>query len=279
MKTAKLILLFSLVFWLEPSLSQNVSVMTYNIRLSTTSDSLNYWEYRKEEMLDFLTKEKLDIIGFQEVLLNQLEYLKVGLKGYQQIGVGRDDGKSAGEFSPIFVDTVRFDVIESGTFWLSETPEKPSKGWDAALNRICTWAKLEEKSTKKCLLVFNTHFDHVGKIARDSSSRLIIRLAEEKLRQEKVSLIAIGDFNSEPNEAVIQNFRKSLNDASSNSNDSMGLGTFNGFKAHQNDFKQIDYIFYIGLDKKNFRTIRPLRSNQLQLSDHYAVTAIFGILK
>ena len=277
MKTAKLILIFSLLFWVDPIFSQNIKVITYNIRYSNPSDSLNYWEFRKTEMLDFLRIENPQIIGLQEVLLNQLQYLKANLSGYQQVGVGREDGINGGEFSPIFIDTAQFKILESSTFWLSETPEKPSKGWDAALNRICTWVKIKDKKTGNQILVCNSHFDHMGKIARDSSSVLITRFAEENLTQKKMSLILMGDFNSEPNEAAIQNFRKNHKDASINETDSLGLGTFNGFKAHQSDFKQIDYIFYNRLDKISYRTKRPLRSNQLQLSDHYAVGVQFSI--
>ncbi len=278
MKTAKLILIFSLLFWVDPIFSQNIKVITYNIRYSNPSDSLNYWEYRKNELVDFLARENAQIIGLQEVLLNQLQFIKANLVGFQQVGVGRADGINGGEFSPIFVDTAQFIILESGTFWLSETPEKASKGWDAALNRICTWAKIKDKKTGNQILVCNSHFDHMGKIARDSSSVLISRFAEEKLTQERMSLIVMGDFNSEPHEAAIQNFRKNLMDASINETDSLGLGTFNGFKAHQNDFKQIDYIFYTRLGKISYRTIRPLRSNQLQLSDHYAVGVQFSIM-
>lgn len=279
MKTAKLILIFSLFFWTEPIFSQNIKVITYNIRYSNASDSLNYWEFRKAELVDFLRNENAQIIGLQEVLLGQLEYLKAELIGFQEIGVGRDDGKNEGEYSPIFVDTMQLKILESGTFWLSETPNKPSKGWDAALNRICTWTKVMVKKTGIQILVCNSHFDHIGKTARDSSSGLIARFTEKKVRKEKIPLMIMGDFNSEPNDAAIQNFRKNLNDASYNELDNLGLGTFNGFKKHSNDFKQIDFVFYNGLKKERFQTIRPLRSNQLQLSDHYAVGVLFSIEK
>ncbi len=275
MKTAKLILLFSLCFWFEPNKAQNLEVISYNIRYSTASDSLNYWENRKFEMVDFLQKESPQIIGFQEVLLNQLQFLSSQLSNYCVLGVGRDDGKQGGEFSPIFVDTIHYKIIESGTFWLSETPEKPSKGWDAALNRICTWAKLEFIQTGRCLYVYNSHFDHMGKIARDSSSHLILTKINQHLKIRSLPIIVMGDFNSEPAEPAIQRFSKTLLDASQMEKDSLGLGTFNGFKSHSSAFKQIDFIFYLGLKKVGYQTLRPLRSNQLQLSDHYAVKAVF----
>ncbi len=275
MKTAKLLLLISLLFRFEPSSAQTIQAITYNIRLSVVSDSLNYWGFRKQEMLSFLQEEQPSMIGLQEVLWEQLDYLQNGLVGYQAIGVGRDDGKKGGEFSPIFIDTVKFKILESNTFWLSSTPEMPSKGWDAALNRICTWALVQEKGSHKKLLVYNSHFDHIGKIARDSSAQLIVRQLKTKLANPPLPVLVMGDFNSQPNDLAIQIFRKNLNDASEGCIDSLGLGTFNGFKKHQEGFNQIDFIFYDGLKKTSFKILRPLRKNGLQLSDHYGLKGVF----
>jgi endonuclease/exonuclease/phosphatase family metal-dependent hydrolase len=275
MKTAKLLLLISLFFRFEPSSAQTVKAITYNIRLSVVSDSLNYWGLRKEEMLDFLQKEQAEVIGLQEVLWEQLDFLAKGLKNYQAIGVGRDDGKKLGEFSPIFVDTVKLHILKQETFWLSTQAEIPSRGWDAALNRICTWALLEEKGSKKQLLVFNTHFDHIGQVARDSSAKLILRYVAKEAALNKLPVIVMGDFNSEPQEPAVVEFRKNLMDASEGYQDKNGLGTFNGFAKHSLNFKQIDFIFYERLTRASFQILRPIRKNGLQLSDHYPLKGVF----
>jgi endonuclease/exonuclease/phosphatase family metal-dependent hydrolase len=156
-----------------------LSVMSYNIRYDTAADSLNAWAYRKADLVSFLQFHHPQIIGLQEALHHQIQYIDSALTQYSFVGVGRDDGAQLGEFSPILYDSSRLYMIRSGTFWLSETPEKPSQGWDAALPRICTWAIFEKKNEHQQFLCMNAHFDHLGERARLESSILIAhRLAE-----------------------------------------------------------------------------------------------------
>lgn len=129
-------------FWSQPEQHKAIS---YNIRYDGHSDLAPDWKERKVPIVDQINKQTPTIIGFQEVLQNQLSDLQNALTSYKHVGVGRDDGKEAGEFAPIFYDTTRYLLLQSGTFWLSPTPSMPSKGWDAALNRICTFALLESK--------------------------------------------------------------------------------------------------------------------------------------
>lgn len=146
--------------------SQDLTVMSFNIRLNVESDKENAWPQRKQDVADLLTYYHPDYFGVQEALPEQMKDLKTGLKNYNYIGVGRDDGKEQGEFSAIFYDTGRLDVVKSGTFWLSETPEKPSKGWDAALNRICTYAVFKDKKSKKRIPGYESSFRSRGKCGK-----------------------------------------------------------------------------------------------------------------
>jgi endonuclease/exonuclease/phosphatase family metal-dependent hydrolase len=154
--------------------SQEVNVMTFNIRYNTKNDSLNAWPYRKDNAASQIRFHNVHILGVQESLHEQMMDLSQLLLKYKYTGVGRDDGKIKGEYSAIFYDTTRLKLMESSTFWLSLTPDVPgSKSWDAAITRIVTWAKFKDAISKKIFYVFNTHFDHIGKEARRESAKLL----------------------------------------------------------------------------------------------------------
>ncbi len=186
-----------------------------------------------------------DVFGIQEGLLRQLEYLNEQLPGYQRIGVGRDDGKDGGEFSALFFKKDRFKLLDSGTFWLSETPDVVSKGWDAALPRVCTYVRLRDKQAKKNLWVFNTHFDHVGKTARKESAELILKKIREKNTANE-PVIVMGDFNAEPAEAPIAVLLRELKDARALSQEAPfgPEGTFNAFKFNEPVVRRILTMYY-----------------------------------
>lgn len=180
----------------------DVTIMTFNIRLDAPSDSLNNWKYRKDIAARIVLDNDVDILGTQEVLNNQLNDLKERLPQYNAIGVGREDGKDKGEYAAIFYKTDRFKEIESGNFWLSETPHAAgSKGWDAACERVATWAILEETATHRQLFVMNTHLDHVGQTARKQSINLLL----DKMRQlhKGLPIVIMGDFNATPESDII----------------------------------------------------------------------------
>lgn len=223
--------------------AQAMKVITFNIRLATDSDQNNKWSLRKSAAIDFVSYEEPDFVGMQEVLLEQMNDLENGLDQYKWLGVGRDDGKTAGEFSPIFYLKDQWKLIASGTFWLSETPEQPTKSWDAALPRICTWGRFKDRNTKEEVCVFNTHFDHVGKVARANSASLISAKIQEIAKDAPAVLL--GDFNAEPDAQPIQNILAgSLVDAFSIASRRFGqIGTFNGFNQQKIPSRRIDYVF------------------------------------
>lgn len=262
------LLFFSLGF------SQDVKVMSFNIRLNVASDKENAWPERRQDALDLLNYYHPDYFGVQEALPEQMKDIKAGLKNYDYVGVGRDDGKEKGEFSAIFYDTNRLQVIKSGTFWLSETPEVPSKGWDAALNRICTYAFFKDKKSKKEFLAMNLHFDHIGKVARVKSSELILKKIKE-MNPKNLPLTLTGDFNltedSEPIKILSQNLNDSFYHAETKPYGPKG--TFTGFNVNEIPKDRIDYIFVKGFKIKSQRHINDRRENLLYPSDHFPVLA------
>ncbi|MEO8764633.1 MAG: endonuclease/exonuclease/phosphatase family protein [Ginsengibacter sp.] len=180
-----------------------VNVMTFNIRYDNAGDSLNSWQYTKDNAVSQILFHKVHLLGVQEALYNQLGDLIAGLKFYKYAGVGRADGKQKGEFPAILYDTTRLRLIHSETFWLAEHPNiAGEKGWDAAIERIVTWAKFQDKKTKKFFYHFNTHFDHIGKIARRESARLLLQRVKEI--GGNAHCIITGDFNSMPSDEPIE---------------------------------------------------------------------------
>ncbi len=226
-----------------------LNVMTFNIRYDNPQDGQNNWKFRKKRVVNAILFYEADIVGTQEVLHNQLQYLKTHLSAYNVVGVGREDGKTKGEYSAIFYKKAKFTPIESGYFWLSENPDEiGKKGWDAACERIATWIKLKENSSNKILFVLNTHFDHVGQTARKESVNLILNKVNKLANG--IPTIVMGDFNSLPNSQVVKaltnkNDKHSLTNSEDLSPLNYGANfTFHDFgKIPFSERPTIDYIF------------------------------------
>ena len=210
--------------------------------------------------------------GVQEATLTQMKDLEAGLPYYNYVGVGRDDGKTKGEYSAIFFKKDKLRLIDESTFWLSDTPEKISVGWDAALPRICTYALFEHQESKRQYWHFNTHFDHMGEKARAESAKLIASKTESLVDGEE-SVILSGDFNAEPHQEPILVLKNNFQDPVEVVDLKGPVGTFNGFDLNANLDRRIDYIFYqpsTGLKLKESRVIEePIAS------DHRPVLAVF----
>jgi len=232
--------------------SQELNVMTFNVRYNTKNDSLNAWPYRKDNAASQIKFHNIHILGVQEALHEQMMDMSQSLSQYKYVGVGRDDGKTKGEYSAIFYDTIRLKLLGSSTFWLSLTPEVPgSKSWDAAITRIVTWAKFTDASSKRIFFVFNTHFDHLGKEARRESARLLKQKVKDIAGNNPV--VITGDFNSKPSDDPI----KILTDPADKDRfiDTKAVsvtphygpqGTFNAFTPKETDNEPIDFIFLKG---------------------------------
>ena len=271
-----LILIFSSLSCTQKSAP--INTMSFNIRYDNPEDGIQNWHHRKENIVRMINFYDLDIIGMQEVLVHQLNYLKTHLGQYQSVGRGREDGKEKGEFSPIFFKTSRYEELKSGTFWLSETPEKVSKGWDAALERIATWVVLKDKNSGKELIFMNTHFDHKVIKARVESAKLLKQKAIELAGN--LPLILTGDFNLTPESDGIKTIiepdgNNTLVNSSSIAKYSYGPDwTTCGFDNRPFDSRKvIDYIFVKKVDKVNRYAVFSETLNDIYLSDHCPVFA------
>jgi len=204
----KLIISLSLLLCMGISYAQKMNVATFNIRMKTDGDVGNLWNDRHSHLTDLIKFHEFEIFGVQEAFKEQLNDMSASLTDFKYIGVGRDDGAEKGEHSAIFYNTKRFEVSKSGTFWLSATDtEKPNKGWDAALPRICTWGIFKDKSNGKKFIFMNTHFDHIGVEARKESAKLILSKAKEFAKD--LPLILTGDFNVDENDEAYFTLAKS----------------------------------------------------------------------
>jgi len=255
----------------------SLTVMTFNLRYSTAADGDNAWVNRKDDVLALIQEYGVDILGVQEALPEQMQDLQQGLSEYASLGVGRDPDNQ-GEFSAIFYSTQRLRLLAGDTFWLSPTPEIPSKGWDAALNRICTWGKFQTQDSGREFFVFNTHFDHMGREARRQSAQLIVdKIAE--LNPGQLPVILSGDFNLTDQEDPIRLVSQVMQDSFYHAaNGHQGpSGTFQDFKTDARELDRIDYIFSNGFDVLTHAHLDARRKSDPARypSDHFPVLATF----
>lgn len=247
-------------------------VMTFNIRYDNANDGENRWDARQSEVTHMLQYYHPDFIGVQEAMHHQMQYIDDQLTEYDYIGVGRDDGREKGEYSAIFYDAMKYEVLHSRTWWLSDNPNEVSIGWDASMERITTYGAFRDRISGDTLHVFNAHFDHIGEEARIKSAELILKLIEDLQITEK-SIIVMGDFNSTPFDRPISIFKEELSD----SYDATILppygpvGTWNGFDENLLPDRRIDYVFVKNMKVLSYRNIDDKRSNGLCTSDHLAV--------
>ncbi len=272
-------LLASTLTLLMPVGFAQTKVMTFNIRYDTPNDGDNWWENRKTGVVEMIDYYHPEIVGVQEALIQQLSYLNDHLAAYNYVGVGRDDGKEKGEFSAILFDTTKLDLVETQTFWLSPTPDTVSVGWDAAMERICTYGVFLRRDLKDTLFVFNCHYDHIGEIARRMSSLLILDKIKEFGLSDK-QVVVMGDLNSEPEEKPIRVFREELKDAHEISEQPPygPEGTFNGFEIDSIVSRRIDYVLTKNLNVTSYRHVDDRRRNNLYLSDHLPVMVEVSVL-
>ena len=272
----KYILLGLLLAFFAYTAKSQTSVMTYNIRYDNPDDGENNWNHRKAMLVKQIKFYSPDVFGIQEGLHNQVQYLDTHLKAYTYVGVGRDDGNTKGEYSALFYKTSVFEKQKSGTFWLSETPSEPSVGWDAALERICTYALLENKKTNRKSWFFNTHFDHRGEKARKNSVSVIFNHIDSLNSGDEYPVVLTGDFNVEPNDKPTQLITRRLHDSKQLSQKPPfgNKGTYNGFNPDKPVKRRIDYIFVNeDISVKKYANISDYVDGNF-LSDHLPVYAV-----
>lgn len=256
-----------------------VNVMSFNIRMDNPEDSLNNWKYRKDVAAQIIKDQNIDIVGTQEVLYNQLQDLLERLPDYNYVGVGREDGKQKGEYAALFYKKERFEEEDSGTFWLSETPDVAgSKGWDGACERVASWAVLKDKETGKKIFAINTHLDHVGETARQKGVTLLIDRAKEL--SNGLPVIITGDFNAERESGVIKhaldpnNSMQLFDSYAIASTTDNAKWTFHDFgKLPEEERPYIDYIFVNKSVIVDEYKVMDEKLNDIYLSDHCPIVA------
>ena len=248
------------------------SVITYNIKYDDNSNGKNSWKVRKDAMIELIHKLSPDILGIQEGLIHQVEFLDSKMSDHKYVGVGRDDANRKGEYCAIFFNEKKYKLLKDSTFWLSENPDKVSVGWDAALERICTYALLENIKGGNKIWVFNTHFDHIGNIAREESARLLLEKIQV-LNINKEPVLVMGDFNVEDNSKVIDIIKQKLMDTMTDYEiEHKGpVGTFNNFLNNQEIIKRIDYVFSNGFQTISHQHIDKKLESGDHISDHLPV--------
>ena len=284
--------------------AQELNVGSINVRLLAKGDykKHNGWDLRKGYLCDMINLEAFDVFGAQEVKKPQLDDMLAALPEYRYVGVGRDDGKEKGEYSPVFYRNDKFKLLNSGTFWLSETPDQVSKGWDGLCRRVCSWAYLQRKSDKVCFYFLSTHLDHKGKVAKMEGAKLIVKFIKEQCKGENV--IIVGDFNVNQGSEPYKVFAESgvLNDTYDIAKYRFApTGTFNSFEPRRYTDKRIDHIFVSkGISVSRYGTLtyhyfRDMKAEEQDmgsaapkeikgenrdvkcLSDHYAVQSFITL--
>jgi endonuclease/exonuclease/phosphatase family metal-dependent hydrolase len=248
--------------------AQDLKVISYNIRNSAANDGTNSWIYRYAATGEMLKDQQADIFGLQEALHDQIYFLEQNFKDYKRFGSGRDDGKKKGEYTAIFWNKKTLSFIDGGMFWLSETPEKASKGWDAECTRTATWVIFKDKETGKKFYCVNTHLDHVGKEARRNGLRLIMdRIAQ--MNKAGLPLILMGDFNMKPGDASLADVEAEMVNARKAAQKTDGAGTFNNWGKTS---EIIDYIFYTGFSAcPEYQTVTKRYAERKFVSDHFPI--------
>ena len=252
--------------------AQDLKVMSYNIRQSGAKDGTNSWMYRFAATGEMIKDQMPDVFGVQEATYDQMYFIEQNFKEYKYVGGGREDGKKKGEHMAIFYLKEEGELLDGGTFWLSETPDKPSKGWDAACFRSCTWTKLKMKSNGQIFAYLNTHLDHVGNVARKEGLALIMKRAQEIVTDD-MPIILTADFNAVTSNPIFEPLNGVMKDAREVAPETDRRATLNCYQPENEDKEEwiIDHIFFRGAEAKSFKVLRDKNYGAPYISDHYPV--------
>ena len=248
-----------------------LSVISFNIRMGEGKDGTNSWQFRCPATIYMLRDKQPDIFGLQEAYDYQVLFIRENMLDYKSVGVGREDGKHEGEHMSIFYNKKKISLLKWGTFWLSETPEKPSMGWDAACFRTATWALMKDKRSGHKFYYVNTHLDHVGKTAQREGLALIVERIRA-INPDGYPMVLTGDFNVESSDPVLTDLNKMMKDARVTAERTDSLNSFNGWGKSSSI---IDYIYYSGFSScPKFETVQKKYGDFPFISDHYPVRAV-----
>lgn len=270
----------------EPSRTSDIKVISYNIRLGVANDGSNSWAYRRPATIAMLEEQTPDVFGVQEAHDFQISFITENLPQYCCVGIGREDGAHKGEHMSIFYDSTKVELLDWGTYWLSETPSRPSKSWGAACKRTATWTKMKMKDSGKQFFYVNTHLDHVSALARKNGLALVVGEIGA-MNAEGLPMILTGDFNIPPSSDNLTDLNGVMKSARTCAEDSDGRGSFNGWGKYgnsdsapvwegdrQNCPMLIDYIYYSGFSTcTSFKVLDRKYVGVPYISDHWPVTA------
>lgn len=264
----------------QPKEYTDISVISFNIRVDNAADGTNVWRNRRDAVVTMIERERPMLLGLQEAQPHQITYLSEHCPDYAWYGLGRDTGKvppatdsyAAEETMAIFWRTAELELLDKGTFWLSETPDQVSKGWDASYRRTCTWAGFRHKKSGQTCYFFNTHLDNDGKVAREESIKLLVSRMKTINSKRRVSFLT-ADFNSNVTDACFAPLHVYMRDARANAAVSDDYPSWNGYGASTG---RLDHVFFSG-DNCTAREFRTLRGDYgvPYISDHYPVAAWF----
>lgn len=255
----------------KDSESAGLKVMSYNIRLGSANDGTNSWALRYPATAEMIEDQMPDIFGVQEALAPQIRFIEDNFVDYKSVGVGREDGKNDGEHMSIFWNKKTVSLLKWGTFWLSETPEKPSMGWDAACKRTATWALMKCKKTGKKFYYVNTHLDHKGAEAQKNGLKLIVDRIDD-INPEGYPMILTGDFNITPDNPNLVELDSKMQSVRKVAEKTDNHDTFNGWGKGKG---VIDYIYASGFSAyPEYQTITKKYADRKFVSDHYPICAV-----
>ena len=248
-----------------------LKVMSYNIRLGSANDGTNSWGLRYPATAEMIEDQMPDIFGVQEALASQIRFIEDNFVNYKSVGVGREDGKKDGEHMSIFWNKKTVSLLKWGTFWLSETPEKPSMGWDAACKRTATWALMKCKKTGKKFYYVNTHLDHKGVEAQKNGLKLIVDRIDD-INPEGYHMILTGDFNITPDNPNLVELDSKMQSVRKVAEKTDNHDTFNGWGKGKG---VIDYIYASGFSAyPEYQTVTKRYADRKFVSDHYPICAV-----
>lgn len=255
----------------EKTADDNLKVMSYNIRLGSANDGTNSWHMRYAATAEMIEDQKPDVFGVQEALDYQINFIQENFTDYKSVGVGRENGKKEGEHMSIFWNKKTVSMIKWGTFWLSETPEEPSMGWDAACKRTATWALMKCRKTGKKFYFVNTHLDHKGSEAQKNGLKLIVDRIDD-INPEGYPMVLTGDFNITPDNPNLVELDSKMQSVRKVAEKTDSHDTFNGWGRGNG---VIDYIYASGFSAyPEYQTVTKRYADRKFVSDHYPVCAV-----
>ena len=251
--------------------AEPIKLISYNLRNSHGKDGDNVWMNRRHATPEMIRREAPDVFGVQEGLIDQLHYIDTECPQYARVGVGRDDGKEGGEIMAVFYLRDRYDLLDHGDLWLSETPDRVSRGWDGACNRTMTWVHLREKATGKEFYYFNTHLDHKGVVARREGVKLVVREVQQ-IAGRKAAVVVGGDLNSTIDDRIFDPLKKFMTPAREKAPVTDRKGTYNGWGQAPNSMV-IDHLFVRNMKCLSYRTLDG-DYGVPYISDHYPIEIV-----